>query len=307
VTPLVIDNPDDHPDTDRSPTKQTGTAQPGTERPDRAGPLVAVGGGRGSAGARDPQSFDHLAGRYDRFTELIGGQLRGWLDSVLPEEPPDPVTDGGWTALDAGCGTGALTGMLADRYTGVLAVDLSAPMVDHARRHRAGDNVRYEVRDLREVTGLGDGQFDVVLCAYTLHHIPELSLGLRHLRSLVAPSGTLVLVDVVDERGMVPRGWFRAEAWRGFRADLRHRRRPVREAVELLRLNLDSDWLDHQTTDRLVAPAVWEDTARQVFPGAAIITGLYRSRALVWRAPRPLTGPLWTTTHGRARTRDRDR
>jgi len=227
-------------------------------------------------GVRDPQSFDHLPARYDRFAELVDAELRTWLGFHLPT----------WAgrALDAGCGTGLYAELLADRCNEVLAVDLSAPMVEHARTHRPRGNVRYKVRDLHEVTLGGDGPFDVVFCAYTLHHLPDFVTALEHLRSLVRPGGRALLVDVVDARRRVPRDWLRTQAWRTFRADLLRRRRPAAEAVELLRLSLDPDWLDHQATDQLWPPADWDTITGAVYPGAAI-TPLYRARALSWQAP----------------------
>lgn len=228
------------------------------------------------SGLHDPQSFDHLAARYDRLATLIGIEVHTWLRFHLPMS--------GRRALDAGCGTGVHTELLADRYNEVLAVDLSAPMLTHACRHRSRGNVRYVHRDLREVTVEQDGRFDVVLSAYTLHHVADLPAALVHLRSLVRPGGTVLLVDVVDDRHPVPRSWLRTEAWRCFRADLLRRRRPTAEAVELLRLQLDPDWLDHQATDRLTSPETWEDLTRSVFPDARIAP-LHRARALAWRAP----------------------
>ena len=112
---------------------------------------------------------------------------------------------------------------------------------------------------------------------------PKLDTALHRIRSLVRPGGLVLLVDIVDDRPQVPRSWFRAEAWRTFGADLRHRRRSVGEAVELLRLQLDPDWLDHQTTDRLRPREEWDAHCRAVFPGAAITT-LHRARALAWGA-----------------------
>lgn len=226
-------------------------------------------------GVHNPQSFDHLPGRYDRLAELLGDELRAWLVFHVPLR--------GLRALDAGCGTGAHTELLADRHNEVLAVDTSAPMLDHGRRHRHRGNVRYEHRDLHAVTPAEDGRFDVVFSAYTLHHVPDLDAAFAHLRSLVRPDGLALLVDVVDSRHPVPRTWLRAEAWRRFRTDLLNRR-PAADAVELLRLQLDSDWLDHQSTDRLLPPEDWETLARASFPGARI-TQLHRARALAWRAP----------------------
>jgi 2-polyprenyl-3-methyl-5-hydroxy-6-metoxy-1,4-benzoquinol methylase len=227
-------------------------------------------------GVHDPQSFDHLPARYDRYGQLVGAELRAWLLFHLPVH--------GGRALDAGCGTGLHADLLADRYTDVLAVDLSAPMLAHATRHRPHRNVRYERRDLLAVTTGADGPFDLVLSAYTLHHVPDLPAALAHLRGLVRPGGTVLLVDVVDDRRPVPRSWLRAEAWRTFRADLLHRRRPVAEAAELLRLSLDPDWLDHQRTDRLLPAAEWDAIARDALPGADITT-LGRARALRWQYP----------------------
>ena len=194
-----------------------------------------------------------------------------------------PPAGRGDRAVDLGCGTGVQTAMLADRYDEVLAVDLSGPMVEFARGAGPG---RRPVRTARPAGGRDrdtDGRFDLVFSAYTLHHVSEVDTALHRIRSLVRPGGLVLLVDIVDHRPQVPRSWFRAEAWRTFGADLRHRRRSVGEAVELLRLQLDPDWLDHQTTDRLRPREEWDAHCRAVFPGAAITT-LHRARALAWGA-----------------------
>jgi ubiquinone/menaquinone biosynthesis C-methylase UbiE len=221
----------------------------------------------------DPQSFDHLAARYDRISTLLGAELRAWLLFHLPAH--------GDRALDLGCGTGVHTAQLAERYDEVLAVDLSGPMVEFARHRRRRSGVRYEQRDLRDVAADTDGRFDLVFSAYTLHHV-ELDSALHRIRSLVRPGGQALLVDLVDDRSQVPRSWLRGQAWRMLAADLRHRHRPLREAVELLRLQLDPDWLDHQTSDRLRPAADWDAHCRAVFPGATI-TPFRRARTLDWR------------------------
>ena len=221
----------------------------------------------------DPQSFDHLPALYDRFASLVETELHTYLAFRLPRA--------GGRAVDLGCGTGVHSALLAQHFTEVLAVDLSEPMLAYASRHRPRSNVRYEHRDLAEVTPYRDGQFDFVFSAYTLHHVPDLELALIEVRRLVRPGGQLVVVDVVDERRQVARAWFRREALRTFLGDVRGRRRPVREAWELLGLQRHPDWLAHQTTDRVLPPAEWEAIGRRVFPGCAI-TPLYRAAALHW-------------------------
>ena len=227
-------------------------------------------------GPRDAQSFDHLAGWYRRFAELTSDEVHAWLSFRLPARAG--------RAVDLGCGTGAHTGLLATRFAEVLAVDVSAPMLRQARAGRPAGNVRYEQRDLREVTREEDGRFDTVLSTFALHHLPDLETALEHLGSLTRPGGQVLVVDQVDVRRHGPRSGMRTEAWRAFSDALLHRRRPVGEAVELLRLQLNRDWLDHRASDRLHAPEDWERLATRVFPDAAI-TSLEQARGLHWRAP----------------------
>jgi SAM-dependent methyltransferase len=224
----------------------------------------------------DAQSFDHLPRLYDRFAELVGGELHAYLRDRLPPR--------GGRAVDLGCGTGLHTVLLAQRFHEVLAVDVSEPMLALARQKRPRSNVRYQHRDLRDVTPGRDGTFDCVLSAYTLHHVPNFDVALRQIRALARAGGTVILVDIVDDRRQVPRSWHRREAWRALTGDLRQRRRPVREALELLRLQLNPDWLDHVSTDHVLSPAEWATRTTAVFPPAEV-TALYRAQALRWRDP----------------------
>ena len=235
-----------------------------------------------TAPAQDPRSFDHLPEVFDRFAELLGGPLVDYLTPLLPAR--------GGRAVDLGCGTGQHAALLADHYDEVLAVDLSAPMLDLARQKRPRDNIRYQQRDLTEVSPRKDGTFDLVFTAHTLHHVPDLELSLIELRDLVRPGGQAVVIDNVDDRRQVPRAWFVREARRALLADLRHRRRrTVREAWETYRLSTHPGWLDHLTTDTFLPPSEWENTARRVLPRSTI-TPLHRARALHWTRP-DHTGP----------------
>lgn len=231
------------------------------------------------SGTSEGRPLDRVVARYDRITELRGGEVAAWLMFHLPSW--------GARALDAGCGTGVHTEMLAGRYNEVLAVDPSEPIMDYARRHRPRGNVRYETRDLQEVGVSSDGQFDLVFSAHALHRLPDPVAALRHLRSLTRPEGTVLLVQQVDNRGNVPVSRLRADAFRAFRHDVLRGRRPIREAVELLQLSADRDWLDHQTADRPWTIGAWENLTNEMFPGART-TEMDRARALAWRAPTAL-------------------
>jgi SAM-dependent methyltransferase len=221
-------------------------------------------------------SFDSIAEVFDRIGELEGGPLRQYLETVFPAH--------GDRALDLGCGSGRHSTMLAARYHQVLAVDISEPMLQIARARHAQPNITYQQRDLRDVRVVTDGRFNLVFSVNTLHHVSDLEQVLRQIRDLVAPGGRVVLVDNVAPRPAISRRWFVADALRQLLLDLVRRRRPVREAVELFRLNIHPGWLDHITSDRFLSPAEYERRYSQVFPGARY-TGLDFARAMCWDTP----------------------
>lgn len=237
-------------------------------------PVPAGGAGEGTAA------------RLDRLTELREDDVSAWLVRHLPI----------WAAraLVAGCGTGVHTQRLAGRFNEVLAVDPDWRLVEHARRHRARGNLRYEVRHPHQVTVGEDGRFDVVVAPDLRRHAdPDATMAaLHHLRSLTRPEGTVLLVARTGP-GQAPlarRSGGRSVAWREFRDDLRYGRRPVRDAVELLQLSLDRDLPARQADPMSWNRPDWDDLTTSAFPGART-TDLNRTRALVWSAPGP-----WTKT-----------
>jgi ubiquinone/menaquinone biosynthesis C-methylase UbiE len=219
-----------------------------------------------------PQSFDAFAETYDRMASLSRGSLRSYIETLLPE---------GGRAVDLGCGTGHHTAILATRFDEVLAVDISAPMLDIARARRARPNIRYELRDLSDVNPERDGFFDLVFSASTLHHVPDLDDALRRIRGLLTPGGGVVLLDNVFAKPAMPRWWIKKEAFRRCLADLWARRRPLREAVELLRLDTHPAWLDHVTSDRFLSPEEFRHRYGAIFPGAHF-ADLYGTCVLTW-------------------------
>jgi ubiquinone/menaquinone biosynthesis C-methylase UbiE len=222
---------------------------------------------------RSPQSFDAFAETYDRLVSLSAGFVRSHLEAVLPAQ--------GRRAVDLGCGTGHHAVMLAARFDEVLGVDVSPPMLEVARARRCRSNISYELRDLHDVTPEKDGRFDLVFSASTLHHVPDLDDALRRIRALVSPGGRVVLLDNVSARPSVPGWWFRREALRRLAGDLAGRRRPLREAIEVFRLQTHPAWLDHVTSDRFLSPAEFRRRYGDVFPGGDF-TDLYRTCILTW-------------------------
>jgi len=216
------------------------------------------------------QSFDRLAEQYDRLAELGPGDIAKYLASALPER--------GRTALDVGCGSGRHALLLADRYESVLGVDLSAPMIELARRKRPRPNVTYEVADLMT---LDHEPFDLLLCVGTLHHVPDLEAALAKIRSLVRPGGTAILVDLVSERGRLPKWFFRAGAVVDLGRDLLGRRP---HALERFRLAMGPAWLDHLASDRYLSSSEFDRRYGASLPGSTI-ERVAQFRVCTWTAP----------------------
>jgi SAM-dependent methyltransferase len=99
----------------------------------------------------------------------------------------------GSRALDFGCGTGRSSRFLRQRGFQVTGVDISAPMLEHAReRDPDGD---YRLVPDGDLSGLESGSFDVILSAFTFDNIPERTARVHlfaELRRLLAAGGRIV-------------------------------------------------------------------------------------------------------------------
>ncbi|WP_210527015.1 class I SAM-dependent methyltransferase [Rubellimicrobium arenae] len=124
------------------------------------------------------QSYDTYMGRWSR---EIAPRFLDWLD-------PAPGLD--W--LELGCGTGALTGVIAAqaRPRSLVALDRSEPFVARARRTLAEDRVDLRVGDAA-APGLGPASRDVVASGLLLNFLPDRPAALSAWREILRPGGTL--------------------------------------------------------------------------------------------------------------------
>ena len=139
--------------------------------------------------------FDELAELFERFSADTDPTYRTWVERAVP--------DHGRHAVDLGCGTGRFVDLIADRYQSVLAVDIAEREVDMARSKYP--NIDFQVRSLLDVSADQDGQFDLVFSVNTIHHLQDNERVLPQVKSLVAPGGHAVIVDIVNQVG--PEEW----------------------------------------------------------------------------------------------------
>jgi trans-aconitate 2-methyltransferase len=125
---------------------------------------------------------DWDAGSYHR----VSVPHEEWARSVLDRLP----LQGDETVLDAGCGSGRVTGMLIERLPRgrVVAVDGSASMVEKVREVlRPGDEAL-----VSDLTGLKlDQRIDAVFSSAVFHWVLDHDLLFRRLAAVLRPGGPL--------------------------------------------------------------------------------------------------------------------
>ena len=100
----------------------------------------------------------------------------------------------GRRVLDAACGEGYGSALLATTAASVLGVDLATAAVDHARaRYGARANLRFERGDATALDELPDAAFDLVVSFETLEHVAAQESMLAGFARVLAPGGLLLL------------------------------------------------------------------------------------------------------------------
>ncbi|MEN3361360.1 MAG: hypothetical protein V7637_5342 [Mycobacteriales bacterium] len=225
--------------------------------------------------------FDELAELWQTFAADTDCIFRPWVRATVP----DLSTQDGSRAVDLGCGTGRFIELLADRHGEVLGVDISAREIELARAAHRRPGVRLEVRSLLAVTPATDGRFDTVFAVNTLFHLRAYDVVLPHLRSLVAPGGQLVIIDILDPGLWRDPDWHVQRAFEDAEDSYRNRSRSPDVAADLLRLRLHPAWLEHAVTNIPLPRVEFDSRYREAFPGASF-TDLHDDiTAIHWRAP----------------------
>jgi SAM-dependent methyltransferase len=142
-----------------------------------------------------------VAEHYDamtRFEQRLGTEetlVRGILDRYP-----------GASALDAACGTGLHAILLAKLGLNVVGADISAEMLERARKHgvRQGVMVRWMEASLQRIADVAQEPFDLILClGNSLPHLltePDLASALGGFRRLLSPPGKAIVQILNYER-----------------------------------------------------------------------------------------------------------
>ena len=157
-----------------------------------------------------PRDWD--AATYDR----VSGPMTRWGTAVLDRLP----LEGDESVLDAGCGSGRVTELLASRLPRgrVVALDASPSMIEEARGRLAGfgDRVAYVVADLGRPLPLGSlAPVDAILSTATFHWVPDHDALFANLAAVLRVGGRLVaqcggsgnIASIQAELATIGDGW----------------------------------------------------------------------------------------------------
>ena len=133
------------------------------------------------------------------FSEREGARLSDQASTLEELLHSDTRYPAGSSVLEAGCGVGAQTVILARnspdaRFT---SVDVSAESLDQARRRPADadlQNVRFRQADIIDLP-FPHESFDHVFVCFVLEHLADPERALRMLKARLRPGGTLTVIE----------------------------------------------------------------------------------------------------------------
>jgi SAM-dependent methyltransferase len=130
--------------------------------------------------AREYATSERLEARRTRVNGWLRGESEAWDEALaaIAETRPRRV-------LDAGCGDGLFARVIAAPE--VIGVDNAPAMVERARQ-RGVDARLGDIQDLP----FTDGEFDVVVCNWTLYHLPNLDQGIKEIARVLRAGGRFV-------------------------------------------------------------------------------------------------------------------
>lgn len=162
------------------------------------------------------QFFQENADRFRQQQDLIAS-FRDYGSTI--EDLLKSRVGSGELCVEVGAGEGDLLPWLARQFNRVLAVDVSASMLERAREKAAENklsNIEFFLNEPRHLDI--ENSADLVSCNMVLHHVASPSSLIGDMAKLIRPGGYLLITDLCQH----DQDWARTscgDQWLGFETD----------------------------------------------------------------------------------------
>ena len=138
-------------------------------------------------------TFDEQANYYDADNTAPISKFPKICYPIVIEELKSAKFD---SLLDLGCGTGALTEMIAREFpeAKLAGLDLSDKMIAKAQEKRI-TNCEFMVGDGEQLP-YSDNSFEALICVLSIHHHPNSNQTLAEMQRVLKPGGTLIICEM---------------------------------------------------------------------------------------------------------------
>ena len=165
------------------------------------------------------EMFSRIAPRYDLLNHLLSLRFDVMWRKRLARRFAAILARPDARVLDVCCGTGDLALALAgapmvpatSEPASLMAADFAHPMLVRAREKAAGGarrRLEFVEADALSLP-FADATFDLVTTAFGFRNLANYAAGLRELRRILAPGGSLAILEFAEPRGALFRYLFR--------------------------------------------------------------------------------------------------
>lgn len=133
------------------------------------------------------------------YTERESSRLEDQANCLNELLHHDSLFPDGSLILEAGCGVGAQTRIIAPKnpHSKLVSIDISESSIEKAKtviQDLAIQNVEFQVGDIFNLA-FPDGYFDHIIVCFVLEHLPSPVDALKSLKKLLKKGGTITLIE----------------------------------------------------------------------------------------------------------------
>lgn len=126
----------------------------------------------------------------------------------------------GMRVLDAGCGEGVLSVMMAKKGAVVTGCDISVPNIEKCKEYARENgvyNIDFITADSEELP-FPDDTFDLVVSSHVLEHLPDFDEGFREVMRVTKKRAVIAIPTICNPCSLVQvgHGWFYLKGMRSF-------------------------------------------------------------------------------------------